>query len=60
MLVHDEKDCFMNGVAVFFIALNLSHFIIMVLNNGIYNRVKFLYKDIIDIWFIDVVYNDNN
>ena len=32
----------------------------MVLNNGIYNRVKFLYKDIIDIWFSDVVYNDNN
>ena len=60
-IVHDEKACSLGGVAghagVFTDIVDLSHFVSMIMNNGVYNNKKFLSKDIIDLWFKPLVYD---
>ena len=60
--VHDEKAYSMNGVAghagVFSIAKDLSNYVSMILNNGQFNGNKILSKEIIDIWFKPLVYDE--
>ncbi len=59
-IVHDEKACSLGGVAghagVFTCVSDLNNFVKMVLNDGIYNGKQFLSKEIIDLWFQDLVY----
>ena len=63
-IVHDEKACSLNGVAghagVFSTAKDLSNFVKMVLNNGIFNNKQFLSKELIDLWFKPLVYDSIN
>lgn len=60
--VHDEKAYSMNGVAghagVFSTAKDLSNYLSMILNDGIYNNKRILSKEIIDIWFKTLVYDE--
>lgn len=63
-IVHDEKARSLNGVAgsagVFTTCADLSNFMFMILNNGIYNNKKFLSKEIIDLWFTSLEYEEEN
>lgn len=62
--VHDEKACSMNGVAghagVFSNVQDLMKFVKMILNDGVYDNKQFLPKDIIDLWFMPMVYEKSN
>ena len=53
--VHDERAYWLNGVAghagLFSTVKDISHFIKMVLNNGVYNNKQFLSQAIIDLMF---------
>lgn len=59
-IVHDEKACSLNGVAghagVFTCVSDLNNFVKMVLNDGLYNGRQFLSKEMIDLWFEDLVF----
>ncbi|MBQ9319039.1 MAG: beta-lactamase family protein [Bacilli bacterium] len=59
-IVHDEKACSMNGIAgnagVFSTVHDLSNFVSMVLNNGIYKGKRILSEEIIDLWFQPLIY----
>lgn len=63
-IVHDEKACSLDGVAgaagVFTNAIDLSNFLLMVLNDGVYEGKQFLSKKIIDLWFEPLVYEKQN
>ncbi len=54
-VVHDEKTKLLGGVAglagVFSTIGDMTKFITMVLNNGIYNNHRYLKKETIDLWF---------
>ena len=62
-VVHDEKAFSLGGAAgnagVFSNAKDLSNFLRMVLNDGVYNGKEFLPKEIIDLWFLPVVYEND-
>lgn len=62
--VHDEKAYSLGGVAghagVFTNAEDLTKFLSMILNDGIYNGKEFLPKEIIDTWFKTIVYDKKN
>ena len=62
--VHDEKAYSLGGVAghagVFSTANDLSNFVFMILNDGIYKDKKFLSKEIIDMWFKPIIYDEKN
>lgn len=61
--VHDEKGYILNGVAghagVFSTVKDLSHFIQMILNDGIYNGKKILSKASVDLLFTPQVKEQN-
>lgn len=61
--VHDEKAYILGGVAghagVFSTIMDLSHFIKMILDNGIYNGKRFLSKASIDLLFTPQVEEKN-
>lgn len=60
--VHDEKAYSLNGVAghagVFSTARDLSHFVVMILNDGTYNGKTILSKEMVDILFKPLVYDE--
>lgn len=62
-IVHDEKACSMNGIAghagVFTTVNDLTNYVTMILNEGIYNNKKYLSKETIDLLFNDLVYEKN-
>ena len=62
-VVHDEKACSLGGVAgnagVFTNAHDLTNFVSMVLNNGVFEGKQFLSKEIIDLWFEPMVREQN-
>ena len=59
-VVHDEKACSLGGVAghagVFTNAKDLSNFVSMILNDGMFNGKRFLSKAIIDVWFTPIIH----
>lgn len=61
-IVHDEKAYSLGGVAghagVFTDVKDLSNFVTMVLNNGMFNNKRFLSREIIDTWFTPFVYDE--
>ena len=61
-IVHDEKACSLGGVAghagVFTNAKDLSNFVSMILNDGMFNGQSFLSKEIIDAWFKPTVHEE--
>ena len=61
-IVHDEKAYSLGGVAghagVFTTTRDLSNFVKMVLNNGIFDNKIFLSKAVIDLWFKPLVYDE--
>ena len=63
-IVHDEKACSLGGVAgnagVFTNAKDISNFLSMILNNGVYNGKRFLSKEVIDLWFEPLVFEKQN
>ncbi len=63
-IVHDEKACSLGGVAghagVFTNAKDLSNFVSMILNDGMFNRKRFLSKEIIDEWFKPMVHESHD
>lgn len=63
-IVHDEKAYSLEGVAghagVFSTAKDLMSFVKMILNDGVYNDKQILSKDMIDLWFKDIVYEEKN
>ncbi len=63
-VVHDEKAFSLGGAAgnagVFSTNEDLSHFMNMILNNGMYNGKEYLPKQIIDLWFKPLVFEERN
>lgn len=61
---HDEKayslGSTVGSAGLFTVVKDLSHFVEMILNNGIYNGVEFLPKEIIDLWFMPLVIDEKN
>ncbi len=59
-IVHDEKACSLGGVAghagVFSTVKDLMNFVKMILNDGVYNNKQILSKNMIDLWFKDIVF----
>ena len=60
--VHDEKAYSMGGVAghagVFSTAKDLANYVLMLLNDGIYNNKRILSKEVIDVLFKPLVYDE--
>ena len=54
-IVHDEKAKFLKGISgnagVFTTIKDISHFIKLILNDGVYNGKKIIDKKYIDLWF---------
>ena len=62
--VHDEKAFSLGGVAgnagVFSTNTDLVNFMSMILNDGYYNGKEYLPKQIIDLWFKPLVFEERN
>ena len=60
-VVHDEKAYSLGGIAghagVFSTVKDLMNFARMILNQGVYNDKVFLSKEMIDLWFKNIVYD---
>ena len=62
-VVHDEKAYSLNGVAgnagVFTNAKDLSNYLSMIINNGMFEGKQYLPKEVIDLWFEPLIYEED-